>query len=583
MAPNKTNIPDDVIKRGKEKGYLTLDEVIYSSPVGQSEDEVDALLARLDADGIEVVPRSADRPRAQKRLATPAAPSDPFSVDPVAIYMRQLKQVPLLSREAEVEAARRLEGALLDAVRVGFGTSIAMVELLRHSKRCRSGKLNPLDEIDEEPYDDSPLTNEVDQDRFAELGGELQQLDREATELERRCAEDLGKERPEQLDGEDGSIPRGVEQNPLRKLAQLREEMIVRLRSIPFCEAYLGRVVARIKELMARLEDNQELIQAIEQEAKMTAAELRAVSRNRAKPGGRRRAAPLPTPHDRSVLKLYFRRLRNAERRIKNVENRAHTSAAELERAHAEILDAQSRYQRAKDELVLANQRLVVHIASRYLNRGLPFLELVQEGNLGLMRAVEKFDYRRGYKFSTYGTWWIRHAVSRAIANQTRTIRLPVHVREEISRLVGESRRHNMEHGREPTTEELGQRLGIPRKRVVEILEASRKTLRWELPVGEDGETELGQLISDKEALSPFEEVSNKGQWEQIKVAMEQLKPREQMVMTRRFGLDGQPAETLEEVGQELGITRERVRQIQAKAIRTIQLEVRKAERRRRR
>jgi RNA polymerase primary sigma factor len=199
------------------------------------------------------------------------------------------------------------------------------------------------------------------------------------------------------------------------------------------------------------------------------------------------------------------------------------------------------------------------------------------------MRAVDKFDYRRGYKFSTYGTWWIRHAISRAIANQSRTIRLPVHIRDEIRRLVSESQRHVMEFGREPTTEELAQRLSIPVERVVEIMEASRKTLRWELPVGEDGETELGTLISDKEAPTPFDEVSNKGQWERILKAMHSLREREMEVVKRRFGLDGQIPQTLEEVGRDLGITRERVRQIQAQAIRKIQVAVREANRIRRR
>ncbi len=325
------------------------------------------------------------------------------------------------------------------------------------------------------------------------------------------------------------------------------------LRELPFRETYIKRVVVRIKEMAARLEEAQEEIRTIE-------------------------AANAEAGENEAQEEL-LRKQRNALRRIRGLKRRSQTSESRLEQVHREILAAEAKAQRAKDELVLANQRLVVHIAGKYVNRGLPFLELVQEGNLGLMRAVDKFDYRRGYKFSTYGTWWIRHAISRAIANQSRTIRLPVHIRDEIRRLVSESQRHVMEFGREPTTEELAQRLKIPVERVVEVMEASRKTLRWELPVGEDGETELGTLISDKEAPSPFDEVSSKGQWERIMKAMETLREREMEVVKRRFGLDGQIPQTLEQVGQELGITRERVRQIQAQAIRKIQVAVRAADR----
>ena len=557
----------------EQGGYDALGEVIYSSPAKDAVEQQEATPAPKAAAAAGKPKPSSGRAKPKTRAPRAAASSGPTTdsrgaVDPVAIYMRQLRQVPLLTREAEVEAAQRLEWALLDALRAGLGTTVALVELRSHAKRSRSGKLDAL-ALEDKAYDPERAAKEQGQGRFSQLGARLQEMHLEARELERQG----GCELP--TDGE-----------AVIRLKELREEMITTLRKVPFCEAYLVRVVARIKELKARLDHNREMIKSIEAEAGLAAEELKSRSRNRLRPRGKRRqeaAQAGSSEQDRALLKNLFRRLRNAERRIQAVEKRAGVDVQGLERVHRAALDAESRYQRSKDELVLANQRLVVHIAGRYHNRGLPFLELVQEGNLGLMRAVEKFDYRRGYKFSTYGTWWIRHAVSRAIANQTRTIRLPVHVREEISRLVAESRSHNMEYGREPTTEELGQRLGIPRKRVEEILEASRKTLRWELPVGEDGETELGQLISDREAPSPFEEVSNKGQWEQIRKAMEVLKDREKMVMTRRFGLDGQPAQTLEEVGQELGITRERVRQIQAKAIRTIQMGVRKAERRRRR
>jgi RNA polymerase primary sigma factor len=325
------------------------------------------------------------------------------------------------------------------------------------------------------------------------------------------------------------------------------------LQDFPFRETFLMRVVNRLKDLALRLEQAQEDILCCESEMEKA-----------------------PTSPKLTELR---QKKRNALRRVRSLEQRCKAPHSLLRQTHENILEAEQIAQQSKDQLVLANQRLVVHIAGRYINRGLPFLELIQEGNLGLMRAVEKFDHRRGYKFSTYGTWWIRHAISRAIANQSRTIRLPVHIRDEIRRLVAESQRYVMECGREPTTEELATRLQIPVERVVEIMEASRKTLRWELPVGEDGETELGNLIPDKEALTPFDEVSNKGQWERIIKVMNNLRDRELEVVRRRFGLDGQMPQTLDQVGRKLGITRERVRQIQAQAIRKLQIAVRAIER----
>jgi RNA polymerase primary sigma factor len=550
MAAKKSR--SELFRRGREKGFLTLDEIVYEVPVGQSAEEIDELLAELAADGIEVI-----RAEAEEREVPEGKPARPAAsvpaADPVTIYMRQLKEVPLLSREAEVETARRLEDGRLDLVRAALCTTVAEEELRQVASRGRPAKPRLPDEV-EVVFEPVPA-------------GEAEPGDRGLGQL------------VEQLKAMHQQLQRLETGEPDERLQSLREQMANLLWQIPLREQYARRLVDRVQELAARLEKNREDIREVEALAGISAGKLRALGRKRKAP----KTAPIPPPGlEPDRLEDLQRRLKNAERRIRSLEKRAGARAEEIDRVCQAVLDAQSRTQRAKDELVLANQRLVVHVAGRYLNRGLPFLELVQEGNLGLMRAVEKFDYRRGYKFSTYGTWWIRHAISRAIAYQTRTIRLPVHIRDEIRRLVGESRRHVLEHGREPSPEELAERLQVPRERVEEVMEASRKTLRWELPIGEEGDTELGSLISDREAPSPFEEVSNKGQWEQIIRAMENLREREREVMTKRFGLDRKPARTLEEIGKELGITRERVRQIQALAIRKIQMAVRAADRQRR-
>ncbi len=581
-----------LLTRAKEKGYLTLDEVVYEGPQNQSNEEMDGLLEDLAQDGIEIVSNASKRKKKQPR-ATPAA-SGP-AADPVTIYMRQLNQVPLLTREAEVSTAKRLEAGRQDMLRAVLETAVGEQVFAQISQRkggdrvelkaaAQSAGEEEGDEDSEGEEDEEEIGEEEDEEEIGEEEDEEEtgeEEDEEEIKADTTISVATLAARVFQLCKARAELRKQNEEPPQEELDQLREEIVALIWQVPFREAYLEQVVGRIKEYYNRLEAARNAIHTAEEEAKVAAPQLAALVRklDRASRTGEYPVINLSIDRARILL----RELRNAQRRIGTLQRRAGVSAQGLEDAYNEVLAAERRAQRAKDELVLANQRLVVHIAGKYLNRGLLFLELVQEGNLGLMRAVEKFDYRRGYKFSTYGTWWIRHAISRAIANQSRTIRLPVHVREEIRRLVAESRSHVLETGREPTTDQLAERLGATRARVEEIIEASRKTLRWELPVGEDGETELGTLIPDKEAPSPFEEVSNKGQWEQILKAMETLGDREREVMRRRFGLDGELPQTLEEVGKQLGITRERVRQIQARVIRKIQVEVRKAERMRQR
>ncbi len=582
----KKDDPSDLLRRGREKGYVTFDEIIYKAPEAPSAEQVDTLFTELAEDGIDVVgvaTEASTSPRGSSRSATP---SDGRVADPVTIYMRQLRSIPLLSKAAEVDAAKRIEVAKRAVLAAALNTAIAVEHGLVLGKKVRDGKLELYDVVDDDSQEEEEGAGERSKAkergakrRFLALIGKLEERGQMLWETQEALAgHRVGRKERERL---------------RQREHALYEKLLGILNRINFQATYLDAVITRIKELAQRLEIAQDEIASIERQAGTTIAQLRSLLRER-----RRQSIALESMTTQELPRVdtekvmedapareltddeladYIRKLKNAERRIRAIERTAHVSAAKVLEAHHRILEAERQAQRGKDELVLANQRLVVHIASKYANRGLPFLELVQEGNLGLMRAVDKFDYRRGYKFSTYGTWWIRHAISRAIANQTRTIRLPVHIRDAIRRLVRESQRHVLKVGREATAEELAQRLEMSVERVTEIMEASRKTLRWELPVGDDGETELGSLIADEHVLSPFEEVSNKSEWERIRKAMEELRPRERQVIVQRFGLDGHPAETLEEVGKTLGITRERVRQIQARAVRKLQIIIRAA------
>ncbi|MFH1130184.1 MAG: sigma-70 family RNA polymerase sigma factor [Pseudomonadota bacterium] len=582
-----------LFQRGRRKGFVTLNEIIHDLPVSESIEEMDELLTELADDGIDLVAQKVEPNEVEQipLLDTGSRPVAEGRPDPVAIYMKQLKEVPLLSRETEVETSKRLELARLEVLRAVSCTGILLKELRqmgRFHKTVTGG--NPLEFIEE-----TDLAQKCEEED-GETQPEFQQ--RSVLLIERLRELEIEEQRQkEEL------IARGVGTEQCQSILSKRagenqQRMLDLLGQIDFRRAYVQQIISRVKDFAARLNQAQEEIAGVEKDAQMSVAQLRILLRLRKRSlkslglaglettglnlvAGDIEEEDVPTVLERGEalsdeeLAGFVRRLKNAERRIRAVESKTDGTARQIESAFHRVLAAEREAQWAKDEMILANQRLVVSIAGRYVNRGLQFLELVQEGNLGLMRAVERFDYRRGYKFSTYGTWWIRHAISRAIANQTRTIRLPVHVRDAIRKVVQVSQQHVLEVGAEPTTEELAKRLGMPVEQVVEILEASRKTLRWELPVGEDRKTELGMLIADTDSLSPFEEVSDKGQWKQILEAMGILSERERNVIARRFGLEGHMAETLEEVGGAMRITRERVRQIQARALRKIQVAVR--------
>ena len=537
MVAKGSSVSTKLLQQGRQRGFVTLDEIIQHSPQTRSAEQMDELLeelaqAKIGVSGLE------------KTKPSPPAPDSNATIgDPVSTYMRQLKSIPLLSRAAEVDAAKRLQQARREMLRCVLTTGAALEQLpvRRANKPSASTNLSKTAQAFE-PQTAAPSAAE-----FRQLLLNLRRLQRS----ERRIAVRQAGNRAADAQAERDKI-----------VDLLLEQMHNH-------EALVDQILDRFEQFAQRVELAQQEIIRVEAATGLKAHALQQVARDR-----RRSTPPKPAasaePTD-TVLAEALQQIANAKRRIRAVERRLGTEMARITAAYRRLCRERTKHQRAKDEMVLANQRLVVHVASRYLNRGLPFLELVQEGNIGLMRAVEKFDHLRGYKFSTYGTWWIRHAISRAIANQTRTIRLPVHVRDDIRRIINESQRHVVEVGREPTPEELATRLKVPLQHINEILEASRTTLRWDLPVGEEGDADMGALVADERRMSPFEEVSQRGELAQLAQAMTRLSPRERQVLASRFGLSGDPPRTLEEVGKTLNITRERVRQIQARALRKLQ------------
>jgi len=560
-----------LINIGKDKGYITYKELNedLSDDIISSE-EIDDLLQMFEDLNIKVVnepvggqiekvkkTEEADEEDKREKHSLSELEEDftAKTYDPVKMYLREMGLISLLSREGEVEIAKRIETGENQVLNALIRCRVGIEYLTELGGDLEAGEIKVRDIVND--IEDEYNLHQIGQRRdfLLDLINKVNALDKDTLTVWNKLKDYRDTAQRKRLKTAVNKTQRAIfdmmrsfklEKGHTQRMVQIFKEILKRLeeleRTLTDCFLKIGgKSFSYLEKCLEEFSENEE--------------------------GGKKvNALNLP----KEELLFLIAKIKETKDSIDAIENKTTMSLKEMQRISKEIDDNLRKSEAAKNELIKANLRLVVSIAKKYTNRGLQFLDLIQEGNIGLMKAVDKFEYQRGYKFSTYATWWIRQAITRAIADQARTIRIPVHMIETINKLIKISRTLVQEHGREPNPEEIAERMGFPLEKVRKVLKIAKEPISLETPIGEEEDSHLGDFIEDKKIMSPVEAVTKFDLSEQTRKIMTTLTPREEKVLRKRFGVGEKADHTLEEVGKEFNVTRERIRQIEAKALRKL-------------